>query len=149
MERKGISPIIASILLLAVALAVVGIFSGWAPNLVQTVTEDTKNNTLETIDCNRAGIKLRSAFYNGNNPGGENYTVITVRNTGPVNLTDVIIATYDSDDKIIEQIGNLEYLVENPVNETNISGVSSEPSYIEAYSSKCSEVTDTIENINT
>ncbi|MFB6208548.1 MAG: archaellin/type IV pilin N-terminal domain-containing protein [Candidatus Nanohaloarchaea archaeon] len=145
MARKGISPIIASVLLLAVALAVVGIFSGWAPNLVNTITEDTRNNTMETVECNEAGIRLMSAFYNS----GDNYMVVTLRNTGPVNLTDVVIASYSSDDKIIEQDGNLNYNVSQPVNQTNISGVSSEPSYIEAYSSKCSEVNDELNDINT
>jgi len=43
MKRKGISPIIASVLLVAVSLAVAGIFSGWAPEIVQTFTDSTED----------------------------------------------------------------------------------------------------------
>lgn len=41
MIRKGISPLIAAVMLLAFAMAIGGIFSEWSGQLVQSSTDDT------------------------------------------------------------------------------------------------------------
>ena len=143
MNRKGISPIIASVLLLAVSISVVGIFSGWAPQLAQQVVGETENSTLSTLNCNDAGLEIRSAFYNDS----ANDTTVTMRNSGSENLPNVDIALYDANDLIINQSSELNYS-SGELNDTSLNPVYEEPSYIEAYSTSCSSVTATLEQIS-
>lgn len=142
MRKKGVSPIIASVLLLAVSISIVGIFSGWAPNLVQGVTEETENNTYETLSCNEAGIEIRSAFYDTNS--GD--LTVSLRNTGPKNLPNISVVAYTDDQTIIDQ-------TETNITSGEVKGetfnAGSQPSYVEALSTRCSEVTYTLNDIET
>lgn len=140
MSRKGISPIISAVLLIAVSLAVVGIFSGWAPQLTQEITESTGNQTMETIACNEASMQIRSAYYDS-----ENLTV-TMRNDGSEDLPDISMVAFDANEQIINQTSDIE-LLEGSIMEVNISNIT-EPSYVEAYSGKCGSVTYRINQIN-
>lgn len=142
MRKKGVSPIIASVLLLAVSISVVGIFSGWAPNLVQGVTEETENSTYKTLGCNEAGIEIRSAFYDTNS--GD--LTVSLRNTGPENLPKISVVAYTGNQTIIDQ-------TETNITSGEVKGVTfnagSQPSYVEALSTRCSEVTYTLNDIET
>lgn len=139
MSRKGISPIIASVLLLAVTLSIMGIFSGWAPQLVQSVTEDTSNSTNQRLNCNDAGLGFESASFSGSNLD------VAIRNTGTYDLGNVIIAAYYSNDSLAAQdTGNTV----NGGQLTSISmSVSSKPGYLEAYSQECGSVTAQTQDI--
>lgn len=143
MSRKGISPIIASVLLLAVSLAVVGIFSGWAPSLAQDVTERTENSTMETIACNEASLNIESAYYNSSS--GD--TTVSLRNTGDGNLPAITLVAYDDNEQIMNQKTDVN-LPEGNITDAKITSLSSPPSYIEAYSTSCGSVTDRIDSIN-
>lgn len=141
MKRKGISPIIASVLLLAVSLAVVGIFSGWAPQLAQDVTDRTENSTLETLNCNEASMEIRSAFWSGSD------VTVALRNSGSQDLSQVSIVAYDSDQTILAQTTGVSVGAGN-ITEQTISSVSSEPAEVEAFSGTCGSVTASISDIN-
>lgn len=146
MNRKGISPIIASVLLLAVSLAVVGIFSGWAPQLAQEITSQTSETATDTLNCNEASLEIRSAYYNGGS------ATVAIRNSGSQNLTDITLAAFDSSDTILGQNTSISIDAGNLSEETVTSqddGTDTEPSYIEAYSSECSSVTASTEDITT
>lgn len=142
MSRKGISPIIASVLLLAVSLAVVGIFSGWAPQLAQDITEQTSQTATDTLNCNEASLEIRSAYYNSGT------ATVALRNSGSQNLTDITIAAFDSTDTILGQSTGISIDAGN-LSEETVDTSSTEPSYIEAYSGECSSVTASIEDITT
>lgn len=138
--RKGISPIIASVLLLAVALAVVGIFSGWAPNLAQTVTESTENDTEHQLDCNKGSIEIVSAtFYSSQ-------TELAVRNSGRIDLNNLTSVAFNSEDSILGQNLSLS-LNQGEIDSVNIS-TSSKPSYVEVYTKKCGDITDDEDSIS-
>lgn len=140
MIRKGISPIIASVLLLAVTLAVVGIFSGWAPELVEGVTESTENSTYETIACNEASIEFRSAYYDGSS------VTVSLRNSGSEDLSDISLVAYGSDEQIVGQNSSISIESGNIV-DTGVS-VDSNPSYLESLSGQCGSVTATTSDIS-
>ncbi|MBY6293923.1 hypothetical protein GLU60_00870 [Nanohaloarchaea archaeon H01] len=142
MKRKGISPIIASVLLLAVSLAVVGIFSGWAPQLATQVTDRTENSTLETLNCNEASMDIESAFHDGSQ------VVLSVRNTGSENLENLTFVAYNENEVIMAQNDGVSLNSGSVGNET-ISDVSTEPSYVEGFSTTCGSVTSRIDDINT
>ncbi|PSH01972.1 MAG: hypothetical protein BRC27_00220 [Nanohaloarchaea archaeon SW_10_44_10] len=144
MERKGISPIIASVLLLAVSLAVVGIFSGWAPKLAQDVTQSTSNSTYETIACNEASVEIRSAYYDS----ASNNVTLSVRNDGDENLTSLSLVAFDDDQRILNKTTDVS-IVRGAISEETISKVNSEPAYIEALSTNCGSVTYRIDDIST
>lgn len=141
MERKGISPIIASVLLLAVTLAVVGIFSGWAPELAEGVTESTENSTYETIACNEASIEFRSAYYDGSSE-----VTVSLRNSGSEDLSDISLVAYGSDEQIVGQNSSISIESGNIV-DTGVS-VDSNPSYLESLSGQCGSVTTSTSDIN-
>lgn len=142
MNRKGISPIIASVLLLAVTLSVASIFSGWGPNLVRSVTDSTENQTENTINCNQAGVGITSAKYYSSASPPE--TAVVVRNRGNSDLDNLQIAAWKNElpmnDTVIS-LGSGNFTT------TNVS-TSSKPDRIEAYSQTCSSVTDTYETIS-
>jgi len=77
---KGISALISAVLLLTVTVAAVSIFSAWAPNLVQEVTERTGNQTKSEVNCNQAALKIVTAKYDSGN------TTVAVRNEGGMDL---------------------------------------------------------------
>jgi flagellin-like protein len=141
MNRKGISPIIASVLLLAVSLAVVGIFSGWAPELAQDVTESTSNSTYETIACNEASVEIRSAYWDGTD------AVLSVRNTGDEDLNNLTLAAFDQDGVLLEDETDVS-IASGALSKETISSVGSTPDYIEAFSTQCGSVTYRIDDIN-
>jgi flagellin-like protein len=142
MQRKGISPIIASVLLLAVSLAVVGIFSGWAPELATQVTDSTENTTMQTITCNDAAIEVQSAYHDGSE------LKISVRNTGTEDLSNLTFVAYNDNEQIINE-NTSNSLVRGAVEDFTISSVSSEPNYVEGFSTECGSVTSRLDDINT
>ncbi len=136
MDRKGISPILASVLLLAVTLSVVGVFSGWAPQIAETVTSETENNTLQRLECDKASVDIVSASYDTSTSD----LIIAVRNTGRVDLNNLTVAEFSGDDLLGEQTD--ASVSAGELNDVNISnGVDEAPAYIRVYSEQCSSVT--------
>lgn len=78
--RKGISPFIASVLLIAFAITVAGIYSGWITSFTKTTTETVKEHSEKRVTCSYGGIALDDVKYNR-----------TSRNlSGTVENTDII-----------------------------------------------------------
>ncbi len=61
---KGISPFIASVLLIAVAITVAGIFSGWFTNFIKTITSMVSEREGTRVQCSYGGIALSDLEYN-------------------------------------------------------------------------------------
>lgn len=142
MTKKGISPILASVLLLAVTISVAGVFSGWAPNLTQAVLGQTENQTEHRLDCNQASAEFISATYDSTN----SEVTTALRNNGRADFEELILVAFDSDDNLMAQT-NVSVNA-GSVENTVISSVSSEPAYVNLYSQQCGDVSDTIEDIN-
>ncbi len=51
MKRKGISPLIAAVLLIAFTMAVASLFAQWAPQLMEEAQGETKNQSGEIQRC--------------------------------------------------------------------------------------------------
>ncbi|MFB6189984.1 MAG: archaellin/type IV pilin N-terminal domain-containing protein [Candidatus Nanohaloarchaea archaeon] len=58
MKRKGISPLIAAVLLIAFTMAVASLFAQWAPQLIQGAQRDTSNTTQELQRCTGLNIDV-------------------------------------------------------------------------------------------
>ncbi|MFP4116416.1 MAG: archaellin/type IV pilin N-terminal domain-containing protein [Candidatus Aenigmatarchaeota archaeon] len=84
--RKGLSPLVGALVLVAIVVAVTAMV---APDILDFVEEQTDKSTeesIEKIDCTRAGIHLRNVSCSEN--GGTYEIGIEVRNTGYQDLTD-------------------------------------------------------------
>lgn len=137
---KGISPLIASVLLLAVTLSIASIFSGWGPQIINDITERTENQTTRTIDCNEADVNIESAKYFQND--GE--TTVVVRNNGVPDLDDLTVSTWQGSLPMNETTTSLGRGNFTSVNVTT----NDEPDRVEVYSRRCSSVTADSEDIN-
>lgn len=58
MNRKGISPLIAAVLLIAFTMAVASIFAQWAPQLIQDAQQSTSQQAQNIQDCNTITMEL-------------------------------------------------------------------------------------------
>lgn len=60
MKRKGISPLIAAVLLIAFTMAVASIFAQWAPQLMQQAQGDTSDRADQIQECSDKVIEVSS-----------------------------------------------------------------------------------------
>ncbi len=61
---KGVSPIVASVLLIAFAIAVAGLYSGWITSFTKTTTEEVQEQSEKRVTCSYGGIALDDVKYN-------------------------------------------------------------------------------------
>lgn len=82
--RKGISPFIASIVLIALAVTVAGVFSTWLTSFTKETAEEVGKHSEKRITCSYGGIALEDLKYNktaGNFSGKvENIDIIPLGN---------------------------------------------------------------------
>ncbi len=83
-RRKGVSPIIAVILLIAFTLVVAGMVAAWVTQFVQ------QQRTVQTI-CAEAGFRIRGGYYTASS----DQLSITVDNFKKTDLTFRIILEYE------------------------------------------------------
>ena len=55
---KGISPLIAGVLMIAFTLAVAAIISGWLTSVTRTTTEEASENIETQASCSNAALTL-------------------------------------------------------------------------------------------
>lgn len=61
MKSKGISPLIAAVLLIAFTMAVASLFAQWAPQLIKSAQGDTKNKSDEIQKCSAQTVDILDA----------------------------------------------------------------------------------------
>lgn len=61
MKRKGISPLIAAVLLIAFTMAVASIFAQWAPQLITQAQGDTSDRAQEIQRCSDITLDVINA----------------------------------------------------------------------------------------
>jgi flagellin-like protein len=79
--RKGISPFVSTVLLVAFAIAVAVIFGGWISTFTQTTTKDVQEKSEKRVTCSYGGIALENLKYNKT----------TGNFSGKVENTDIIV----------------------------------------------------------
>lgn len=82
MKRKGISPLIAAVLLIAFTMAVASIFAQWAPQLVQNTQEEASEDAVEIQDCSQYLVEL--------NAGNNTHATVT-QTSGPNPIGNVTV----------------------------------------------------------
>jgi len=99
--KKGISPLVASVLLIAITIAIAGILASW----VSSYTEEA----LPTTSCIGGDIAVVSADY----PYWDGTGIVAVVEATSVRLTDIKFAILMVDDKV-HTIEDTEGLVLEP-----------------------------------
>jgi len=62
--NKGISPFIASVLLISFAIAVAGVYGGWFQSFINTITGTIEERETVRVECTYGGIALDDVEYN-------------------------------------------------------------------------------------
>jgi flagellin-like protein len=137
MRRKAISGLVGATMLMAVTVSLAGLFSSWAPGLLDGVTKDVNNQTDKRLNCNQGRLDIVSAKYYTDN------TTAVVRNTGTIDFNDVQLEAWKNDIPM-----NKTVVSAGPGNFTaaNIS-TSSKPTSIRAHSRRCGDVNAVFENV--
>jgi flagellin-like protein len=92
--ERGINPLIATILLLLVALAISSLLYGWLVTFTQTKTTQASEQAEETFTCGDASFRILSCSYDTNvlNRGK---IEVKMENKGTIDLNDwTIFAEY-------------------------------------------------------
>jgi hypothetical protein len=124
------------VLLFAVTTSVVGIFANFAPNLIASLTQGTRQQAESQIECEGAGVAFEGVNYNGTvSPARATYVL---RNTGNQNLLDVSVVSFSDRNIVIEQTSDVEVYTGNltSVVQTGLS----RPAYVKAFSGRCGSV---------
>jgi flagellin-like protein len=88
--NKGISPFIASVLLISFVVAVAGIYGGWFQSFINTITGTIEKSEEKRITCIYGGIALDDVEWNSSatNISG------TIENTDIISLGNVDIEIF-------------------------------------------------------
>jgi len=109
MKLKGISPLIASVILIAVTMTVAGVLAFWAAQFVRQNVQTFQEQTSER-ECDFADFDIFSCTYNAN----EKSISIILQNLRKVDLKNVTAFVIYENDSIIPEKGY--YLGELPAN---------------------------------
>jgi len=63
----GISPLLASIMLIAIVVTVGSLTSGWMTSTVRSVAASTTNKTETGLDCSGASVSIDNIYMVGSN----------------------------------------------------------------------------------
>lgn len=102
--KKGISPIIGTVLLIAATMTIAGILAFWASSFVQQQTEYYSNETTTTF-CNFANFRILSCIYNQTSKELavviDNYKSNTLKGfEAIVWFSDIDVETFQTEDQV-------------------------------------------------
>ena len=89
---KGITPLIATVLLIALTLAVAGIFGGWLTSFTKKTGTTVQQSSDIRVTCSYGGIALSSLQYN-NTSSNTNITG-AIENTDIIDLGDIDVEIF-------------------------------------------------------
>ncbi|MFB6245661.1 MAG: archaellin/type IV pilin N-terminal domain-containing protein [Candidatus Nanohaloarchaea archaeon] len=134
--RKGISPLIAAVLMIAFTMAVASLFSGWIQDLQSSTQKDVSDAKDEAISCTEYDIEI--------DRGTSNETRI-VQNSGPDGIGNLsVIWTYTDNTAAQRSYAYINTSRGFDTVNTTASGTDSAPlDEIQVSSLNCSDVTAT------
>ena len=77
-SMKGMSPLIGSVLVIAITVTVFGILGGWIPDFIKSTQTDVGNKSTEAIECTSADVTIGSVYIDLS----QNVSRVSVRNSG-------------------------------------------------------------------
>ena len=99
--RKGVSPLVAAVLLIAFTMAVAGLFGQWAPDLLQSIQGDTREDTRDLASAADAGLEVSQTGFSS----GSGNTSVVFQNTGDEELSNFTVTARLGDGQFIQRGG--------------------------------------------
>src|SRR3989344_895318 len=84
--RKGVSPLIAYVLLIGMAISLAVVFATWSKKTTEDVTDDIVNNQLKQERCNAVAFNFNITHGTCYAGGGNFPLVVSVSNRGYANI---------------------------------------------------------------
>ena len=111
-SRKGVSPLIATVLLIVFTIALGTIIIAWLTNYTSTTTEQTSATSNRLTECAKAAITIDAIY---SSTADKNITKVDVRNNGllKINVTNVVVSSVGTSCKLVAtatedmQVGDL------------------------------------------
>lgn len=88
--KKGISPLLTSVLLIALVIAVAGIYTGWFTNFIRDITSTIGEHSEKKVECSYGGIALDDLEYNSTS----GYLSGNIENTNMISLGNIDIEVF-------------------------------------------------------
>lgn len=104
--RKGISQVISSTLMIAIAVSIAGLYAQWAPDFSQGTTGQVADSINQDIACRNAAVDLKKPVYD---QSGQR-TTVDIENTGTISFYDSVNVYALNNSQVIQefQIADLE-----------------------------------------
>jgi hypothetical protein len=121
---KAISPFIASVLLIAIAIASGVIISTWYTSLIKTQSSTVGTQAQESVTCSYGGIRIltetiKCDFSGNGSSAAPEYLNFSVENSGSINLYNFKVLvylqgiTYQFD--VVDALTNSSFTDSNPL----------------------------------
>ncbi|PSH01973.1 MAG: hypothetical protein BRC27_00225 [Nanohaloarchaea archaeon SW_10_44_10] len=139
---KGVSQVITSALILAVGVAVAGVYANWAPDFAGGITEDIAGQQSQNLKCNNVGLRIDSAEHSLSG----NFTEVVFINTGTINLRKGLTVAAINQSRI--KSTDISKIEANSTRTVRIDG-DEIPEEVIVTSDECRDVEASTENIET
>lgn len=97
---KGISPLVAAVLLIAVTMAIAGMLAYWASSFVKTQTGGFENQSVAT-QCNFGNLVIDACSYLNSSK-----IVVVLKNVGGIDLKEIALYVQYSNNSVSSQTFN-------------------------------------------
>ena len=91
MHQKGVSPLVATVMLIVIVVSLVALISGWLTQMFAESRETISNRTSSSLDCSGASIKISSAYLTQTGVNNASARVI-IENDGLVDQISIVSA---------------------------------------------------------
>lgn len=89
--RKGVSPLVATVLLIVIVVSLVAIISGWLNSFMTDTRETVTNRTDASVQCTGASMNIETVYVNFANGTAANARAI-VKNDGVADRVSIVSA---------------------------------------------------------
>ncbi len=108
LNKRGISPLIATVLLIGFTVALAAVVITWGSGFVNKVTSTTEESTLKTISCTTDVSFEITKVTCDTEPGNPDPSTITVDNRGSLDIEGLILRFYDINGEVSGEATNTE-----------------------------------------
>lgn len=110
---KGVSSIIATVLILAIAVSLAGIYSEWAPRVTENLTRTATDNSESNLKCRNAALSIQDPIYDKT---GE-VTLFDLRNAGTIRFSEDITIVVVNSSRVVNRTNITSLGVDETVSE--------------------------------
>ena len=100
MNKKAISPLIATVLLIGFTVALAAIIITWGSNFIEGITDTTAEQTDFRLKCSLLNFKIEGVTCKDS---GVNLNEIKIRSNSDMNIVGIILRAIDGNGNLISQ----------------------------------------------